>query len=150
MARLGRYRGRVSASRTDLSVGQLSRWGFMDASGALATWRGLVVAFPALKPQILRGMAESADPDSALVGLGRLLERAPEPSSLVGRLLADEAFTCRLVSVMGASTALADHLARYPQDCLLLADRDLVTMRPTAEALRAALLGAVGAVATSE
>ncbi len=142
--------GGVSARRTDLSVGQLSRWGFMDASGALSTWHTLVETFPTLELPILQGMAESADPDSALLGFGRLLDRSPEPGALIDRLLADESFTRRLVSVMGASTALADHLARHPQDCLLLADRDLVTMRPTADALRASLLAAVGAAATSE
>ena len=140
----------VSARSTDLSVGQLSRWGFMDASAALASWRNLVDAFPTLEVPILRGMAESADPDSALTGLSRVLERTPDARELIASLLGDAFFTRRLVSVMGASTALADHLARHPGDCFLLADRDVVAMRPTADALRATLLTAVGAAATSE
>jgi glutamate-ammonia-ligase adenylyltransferase len=51
---------------------------------------------------------------------------------------------------MGASFALSDHLARRPEDCALLADSSLTTMRPTAEALRAQLLWSVGADPTAE
>ena len=51
----------------------------------------------------------------------------------------------RLLSVLGASTALADHLARHPEQWRGLTDPTLGCTRPAAYAMRAALLRAVGA-----
>src|SRR6185437_8171405 len=48
-------------------------------------------------------------------------------------------FGRRLARVLGASAALADHLARHPDDCLELADAGLDLVRPTASAIAGAL-----------
>ncbi|MFI6812513.1 bifunctional [glutamine synthetase] adenylyltransferase/[glutamine synthetase]-adenylyl-L-tyrosine phosphorylase [Nonomuraea sp. NPDC050328] len=68
-------------------------------------------------------LAGAADPDLALTALTRLPGAEPTP---------------RLVSVLGVSAALGDHLARHPADLALLE-------RPPATDPRAALLEAVGA-----
>ena len=46
--------------------------------------------------------------------------------------------------MLGASNALADHLARRPADCDILNDPELGVTRPTAEAMRVAMLASVG------
>ena len=51
----------------------------------------------------------------------------------------------RLLSVLGASQALADHLCRHPEQWRELADPFLGSTRPPAYAVRGALLEAVGA-----
>ena len=51
----------------------------------------------------------------------------------------------RLLSVLGASQALTDHLCRHPEQWRELADPFLGSTRPAAYAVRAALLKAVGA-----
>ncbi len=88
-------------------------------------------------------LGETADPDQALAGLVRLSERA-EPG-LVRELAQDEGTAMRLLSVLGASRALTDHLCRHPEQWPELADPFLGSTRPAAYALRDALLRAVGA-----
>jgi glutamate-ammonia-ligase adenylyltransferase len=88
-------------------------------------------------------LGETADPDQALAGLVRLAERA-EPG-LVQELGDDEGTAMRLLSVLGASQALTDHLCRHPEQWRELADPFLGSTRPAAYAVRGALLGAVGA-----
>ena len=56
----------------------------------------------------------------------------------------------RLLSVLGASQALTDHLCRHPEQWRELADPFLGSTRPPAYAVRDALLQAVGADPTSE
>ena len=51
----------------------------------------------------------------------------------------------RLLSVLGASLALTDHLCRHPDQWRELADPFLGSTRPAAYAVREALLRAVGA-----
>jgi glutamate-ammonia-ligase adenylyltransferase len=57
----------------------------------------------------------------------------------------DEGTAMRLLSVLGASQALTDHLCRHPEQWRELADPFLGSTRPAAYAVRGALLGAVGA-----
>ena len=88
-------------------------------------------------------LARTADPDQALAELTRLAGRAgPE---LVAELADDEGTSMRLLSVLGASQALADHLCRHPEQWRELADPFLGSTRPPAYAVRGALLRAVGA-----
>ncbi len=51
----------------------------------------------------------------------------------------------RLLCVLGASEALADHLVRHPEHWRELTDPTLGSTRPAAYAVRAGLLRAVGA-----
>lgn len=62
-------------------------------------------------------LAATPDPDLALLSLVRLLEVAGgEADELVRTLRADRMATSRLLAVVGASSALADHLVAHPTD----------------------------------
>ena len=95
--------------------------------------------------RLLDALSDVADPDLALRGLVRILDVAEDPQAQAGRLLANSELRGRLLAVLGVSAALADHLTRHPGDVEILADPDLHQKRPTASALRANLLRAVGA-----
>ncbi|MEO8106727.1 MAG: bifunctional [glutamine synthetase] adenylyltransferase/[glutamine synthetase]-adenylyl-L-tyrosine phosphorylase [Actinomycetes bacterium] len=135
----------MASGRSETTHGRLSRWGFVDAAAA-----GLILGsleeqgFP-LPDTLLRGMGSVADPDGALGGIARVIEASPSPQHLLEMLEADEIYAGRVLAVLGASRALADHLVRRPGDCAILADADLELTRPTAHAMRAALLDAVEA-----
>jgi len=88
-------------------------------------------------------LAGTADPDQALAGLVRLAERS-EPG-FVSELADDEGTAMRVLSVLGASQALTDHLCRHPDQWRELADPFLGSTRPAAYAVRDALLRSVGA-----
>src|SRR5215469_3216201 len=65
---------------------------------------------------VLTALAAAADPGLALAGLARM---APD-AGLRRALHGDPVLRDRLVSVLGASAALGDHLARHPGDYRLL------------------------------
>src|SRR4051794_24654471 len=115
------------------------RLGFADPTRAGRELEGLG---PRSEP-LVAILARTADPDQALAALSRLSERA-QPG-LVPELADDEGTSMRLLSVLGASQALADHLCRHPEQWRELADPFLGSTRPPAYAVRGALLEAVGA-----
>ncbi len=84
---------------------------------------------------LLDALAGAADPDRALAGLVRM---APD-AELMAALQDDRKLRDRLVSVLGASAALADHLARHRADWRLLAEG---TPYPVGGELRSELLTA--------
>jgi glutamate-ammonia-ligase adenylyltransferase len=116
--------------------GRLARLGFVDVRAVARDWADIGVDSDAL----LESLAAAADPDLAARSLARLVgaagERAPSLSALLRH---DPEFGRRLTRVLGASAALADHLARHPEDCLELADGGLDLVRPTASAIAASL-----------
>jgi glutamate-ammonia-ligase adenylyltransferase len=95
---------------------------------------------------LLESLAAAADPDLALAALARLADRAGEQDAaeLRAALRAEPGLRLRLAAVLGASTALGDHLARHPEDWRLVRGPDALR-RPSAGELRASLLNAVGA-----
>jgi glutamate-ammonia-ligase adenylyltransferase len=101
---------------------------------------------------VLEAIAAAADPDLALRGLARIIgtdqaadaETAADVAEIRAALRTEPGFRKRLIGVLGVSVALADYLARHPEDCCLLRGADAVR-RPTPAELRAALLYAVGA-----
>src|SRR4051794_17486449 len=115
------------------------RLGFADPTRAGRELEGLG---PRSEP-LVAILARTADPDQALAALSRLSERA-QPG-LVPELADDEGTSMRLLSVLGASQALADHLCRHPGQWRELADPFLGSTRPPAYTVRGALLQAVGA-----
>src|SRR3954470_24434566 len=125
--------------RSDSVRTQLLRLGFEDSGRAREALDGLG---PRVEP-LVAILARTADPDQALAGLARLAERAGP--DLVPALADDEGSAMRLLSVLGASSALADHLCRHPDQWHELTDPFLGSTRPAAYAVRAALLHAVGA-----
>ncbi len=99
--------------------------------------------------ELLWILARTADPDLALQQLVRLrdsaLEKDAGADALLEDLLDDEGFAMRLLSVLGASEALGDHLCRHPDQWRELTDPALGCTRPAAYAVRAGLLECVGA-----
>jgi [glutamine synthetase] adenylyltransferase / [glutamine synthetase]-adenylyl-L-tyrosine phosphorylase len=121
----------VTSPRGTLA-GQLAAMGFADTARArqLLTELGLHAGAPSTADAtLLQALASAADPDLALAGLARM---APD-AELRQALDADAMLRDRLVSVLGLSAALADHLIRHPHDWRLLADS---ASFPPAEAAR--------------
>ncbi|HEX5016236.1 MAG TPA: bifunctional [glutamine synthetase] adenylyltransferase/[glutamine synthetase]-adenylyl-L-tyrosine phosphorylase [Actinomycetes bacterium] len=133
------------STASELTVGQLSRRGFVDASRARTEWIALQEQHPSLSESLLDQLGDTADPDAALTGLSRVLRAESTTEQLIEQVFTNPACTGRVLAVLGASSALTDHLVRRPEDCVLLADERLTTTRPTANALRIELLRAVGA-----
>ncbi|HWU32990.1 MAG TPA: bifunctional [glutamine synthetase] adenylyltransferase/[glutamine synthetase]-adenylyl-L-tyrosine phosphorylase, partial [Marmoricola sp.] len=92
--------------------------------------------------------ALTADPDAAVEGFRALVEAAGD--DVIGAVADDEGTAMRLLSVLGASRALAQHLQRHPEQWRELTDPDLGSTRPASYAVRAGLLRAVGADPDSE
>ena len=119
--------------------GNLLRLGFQDGDAALADLRQLG---PEVE-ELLAPLSQTADPDAALAGLVRLRDAAEDGEALVDALIDDEGTAMRLLSVLGASQALTDHLVRHPEQWRELTDPLLGSTRPPAFAIRDGLLHAV-------
>jgi glutamate-ammonia-ligase adenylyltransferase len=127
----------VSVERV-VEQGRLARLGFLDVRAVARDWEDVGVS----DDRLLESVAAAADPDLAARSLARLVGAAGERAGRLRELLRDDVdFGRRLTRVLGASAALADHLARHPEDCEELADAGLTLVRPTAAGL-AAVLGA--------
>jgi glutamate-ammonia-ligase adenylyltransferase len=131
----------VSIPRGSTLAGRLASLGFADADGAqrLVT-DNLALDIRGEDGELIEALAAAADPDAALAGLARL---APE-AGLLAALRAEPDFRVRLTSVLGASAALTEHLARHRADWRVLSGPQAVS-GPEPGSLRAGLLAAVGA-----
>jgi glutamate-ammonia-ligase adenylyltransferase len=131
-------------TRSTTTKGSLVRLGFVDGARALEHLDRLGEAADPL----LAILARTADPDLALTGLVRLVDAADDAAAdgdLLDALVDDEGSAMRLLSVLGMSVALTDHLVRHPAHWRELTDPLLGSTRPAAYAVRAGLLRAVGA-----
>ncbi|HEY0949595.1 bifunctional [glutamine synthetase] adenylyltransferase/[glutamine synthetase]-adenylyl-L-tyrosine phosphorylase [Nocardioides sp.] len=128
-------------TRPATSTGSLLRLGFLDPDAALA---GLARLGEDAAP-LLALIGRTADPDATVAALDRLLDAVGTPEEVLEALVEDEGTAMRLLSVLGASEALADHLVRHPEHWRELVDPLLGSTRPAAWAIRAGLLAAVGA-----
>lgn len=128
-------------TRPATTAGSLVRLGFRDADTALAALAGLGDSVDCLVALLGR----TADPDQALAGLVRLCEAADDADAVLTAICDDEGTAMRLLCVLGASEALADHLARHPEHWRELTDPTLGSTRPAAYAVREDLLRVVGA-----
>lgn len=115
----------------------LVRLGFADAPLAVATVERLGAG------DLIAYFGRVGDPDLALRSLADLA--AASTDDVIEELLNDEGTAMRLLSVLGASRALGEHLVKHPTHWRALTDQRLGSTRPTAAALRAELLTAVGA-----
>jgi [glutamine synthetase] adenylyltransferase / [glutamine synthetase]-adenylyl-L-tyrosine phosphorylase len=109
----------VTSPRGTLA-GLLAAMGFTDTARArqLVTELGLDGAtVTGVGAALLQSLAAAADPDLALASLARM---APD-ADLRKALADDPVLRDRLVSVLGTSAALGDHLIRHPADWRLLA-----------------------------
>jgi [glutamine synthetase] adenylyltransferase / [glutamine synthetase]-adenylyl-L-tyrosine phosphorylase len=131
----------VARTSSALSAANLVRAGFQDSERAV---EHLASLGPAADPLVAL-LARTADPDLALDALVRVHEAAADRDALLTELVEDEGTAMRLLSVLGMSEALGDHLVRRPEHWRELTDPTLGSTRPAAYAVRAALLTAVGA-----
>ncbi len=129
------------AARGDFTQGKLVRLGFLDPDRAHVLLQGLGEVAAPIVPLIGR----SADPDQALAALIALSEAVDDRDTLLQEVADDEGTSMRLLSVLGASQALGEHLRRHPEQWHELCDPTLGSTRPPAYALRASLLRSVGA-----
>lgn len=129
-----------------LSAGNLARLGFQDTDLAAAS---LAELGPPASP-VVAILGRCADPDMALEALLRLHDAAPDRADLIRALEDDEGTAMRLLSVLGMSQALGDHLVRHPEQWRELQDPTLGSTRPPAYVVRAGLVAAVGADPRSE
>jgi glutamate-ammonia-ligase adenylyltransferase len=126
----------MSTDRVAGLEGRLARLGFVDVPAVARDWADIGVD----SDDLLDSLAAAADPDLAARSLARLVGAAGEQAQRLAPLLRDDAeFGRRLARVLGASAALADHLARHPEDCFELADAGLDLVRPSASAIVAAM-----------
>ncbi|MEW2284345.1 bifunctional [glutamine synthetase] adenylyltransferase/[glutamine synthetase]-adenylyl-L-tyrosine phosphorylase [Streptomyces sp. NPDC047841] len=109
----------MTPGRRSSTFTRLLRHGFTDPSAAERLLDGPELAPVRDDPVLLEALGATADPDLALHGLVRLLEAQPGPTAhreLLDTLIAAKPLRDRLLGILGASAALADHLARHPGD----------------------------------
>jgi glutamate-ammonia-ligase adenylyltransferase len=131
----------VSDGRVSTTTGRLARLGFADSERAGRALERLGDA----SGELVHLIATTADPDQTVDYLADLADKVDDRGELVDALRDDEGSAMRLLSVLGASSALGDHLLRHPEHWRDLTDPDLGSTRPAAFALRSSLLRAVGA-----
>ncbi|MEP6696689.1 MAG: bifunctional [glutamine synthetase] adenylyltransferase/[glutamine synthetase]-adenylyl-L-tyrosine phosphorylase [Pseudonocardiales bacterium] len=95
--------------------------------------------------EIVDALAATADPDLAVLALVRLVEGQTSGPALVDRLRSLPRLRERLIPLMGASSALGDHLVSHPDEWRVLLDEPLAATAASAPELRDRLLVAVGA-----
>ncbi len=125
----------------DTNLGSLARLGFADTEHARKLFEHLGEVAKPLAPLLGR----SADPDLALSALVALADAAEDRQQLLQEVADDEGTSMRLLSVLGASQALGEHLRRHPEHWHELTDPTLGSTRPAAFAIREGLLRVVGA-----
>ncbi len=118
--------------------GRLARLGFVDVASAARDLHTIAV----IDDELVAELGQAADPDLAVRSLARLTSLADGGEALRHALETDPTLRHRLIRVLGASTALADHLARHRDDWRELQDPDLDVVRPTASALAGTLVAA--------
>ncbi|MFC8368563.1 bifunctional [glutamine synthetase] adenylyltransferase/[glutamine synthetase]-adenylyl-L-tyrosine phosphorylase [Streptomyces sp. NPDC057239] len=124
---------------------RLLRHGFTDPSAAERLLDSAGLALVRNDPVLLDALGATADPDLALRGLVRLLEAQDGPTArqeLLDTLIAAKPLRDRLLGVLGASEALADHLARHPSDWQALVTYEPRDLHPGVEEFERGLAGA--------
>ncbi|MGV9562923.1 bifunctional [glutamine synthetase] adenylyltransferase/[glutamine synthetase]-adenylyl-L-tyrosine phosphorylase [Streptomyces sp. NPDC003480] len=126
----------VPQGRRSSTFTRLLRHGFTDPSAAERLLESVELAPIRADPVLLEALGATADPDLALHGLVRLLEAQPAPTArreLLDTLIAAKPLRDRLLGVLGASAALADHLARHPGDWHVLVTYEPQDLHPGVE-----------------
>ncbi|MGW0631404.1 bifunctional [glutamine synthetase] adenylyltransferase/[glutamine synthetase]-adenylyl-L-tyrosine phosphorylase [Streptomyces sp. NPDC002758] len=128
---------------------RLLRHGFTDPSAAERLLDGPELAPVRNDPVLLEALGATADPDLALHGFVRLLEAQPDHTAhreLLDTLIAAKPLRDRLLGVLGASAALADHLARHPRDWETLVTYEPRDLHPGVEEFEGGLAEATDPV----
>ncbi len=126
--------------RSQTTLTDLARVGFAQLGWADEELRALVEAVDLPLDELLLAFSAAADPDLALQGLKRLLQRAPER---VADALHDPVAGPRLVRLLGASSGLTDFFARQPAQLAVLGAPVLELLDE--QGAKRELLAAVGA-----
>ncbi|CAL9438946.1 Bifunctional glutamine synthetase adenylyltransferase_adenylyl-removing enzyme [Streptomyces sp. enrichment culture] len=124
---------------------RLLRHGFTDPSAAERLLDNPGLTAVRSDPVLLDALGATADPDLALLGFARLLEAQPGPTArqeLLDTVVAAKPLRDRLLGVLGASEALADHLARHPGDWRALVTYEPRDLHPGVEEFERGLAGA--------
>ncbi|MFF7788805.1 bifunctional [glutamine synthetase] adenylyltransferase/[glutamine synthetase]-adenylyl-L-tyrosine phosphorylase [Streptomyces sp. NPDC007991] len=139
----------AAPGRRSSTFTRLLRHGFTDALAAERLLDTAELAPLREDPVLLDALGATADPDLALLGLVRLLEAQPEPGArreLLDTLISSKPLRDRLLGVLGASTALADHLVRHPDDWQALVMYEAHDLHPGVEEFEAGLAEATDPV----
>ncbi|MDG9713437.1 bifunctional [glutamine synthetase] adenylyltransferase/[glutamine synthetase]-adenylyl-L-tyrosine phosphorylase [Streptomyces sp. DH10] len=139
----------AAPGRRSSTFTRLLRHGFTDASAAERLLDSAELAPLRDDPVLLDALGATADPDLALLGLVRLLEAQPDPGArrqLLDTLISSKPLRDRLLGVLGASTALADHLTRHPDDWQALVMYEAYDLHPGVEEFEAGLAQATDPV----
>ncbi|HUW77257.1 MAG TPA: bifunctional [glutamine synthetase] adenylyltransferase/[glutamine synthetase]-adenylyl-L-tyrosine phosphorylase [Candidatus Nanopelagicaceae bacterium] len=104
----------------------LARLGFADPERAT----DLILELENQIPDLVATLAHVADPDQALIYLARMAEA---DATVPFRLGADARLADRTFAILGASSALGDHLVRRPRDLDLLVGELMPTQKPLVE-----------------
>jgi glutamate-ammonia-ligase adenylyltransferase len=148
----------IASARSGSRVGRLARLGFADPAhaDALLDDPALAGLSDPLDDVFADGLPDAlsqvADPDLALVALVRLMEslgKADEDEGDSGELIAAVRHASvgqdRLLAVLGASSALGDHLVTHPGHWRAVTE----ATRQSAEQRKDEMVGAVSAAVTS-
>ena len=135
----------VRNRRRTSPAGNLARLGFRDVEASVRALDRLGSA----GGELVDLLAVAAAPDQAATYLADLVDAAADGDALRAAVCEDEGFAMRLLLVLGASSALGDHLLRHPDQWRELTDPTLGSTRAPAFVLRAGLLQAVGADPTA-
>ncbi|WP_406107155.1 bifunctional [glutamine synthetase] adenylyltransferase/[glutamine synthetase]-adenylyl-L-tyrosine phosphorylase [Streptomyces sp. NBC_01003] len=136
----------VPQGRRSSTFTRLLRHGFTDPSAAERLLDVPGLSAVRSDPMLLDALGATADPDLALLGLVRLVEAQagdPERRELLDTLITAKPLRDRLLGVLGASEALADHLARHPLDWQALVTYEPSDLHPGVEEFERGLADAV-------
>ncbi|MEV6696736.1 bifunctional [glutamine synthetase] adenylyltransferase/[glutamine synthetase]-adenylyl-L-tyrosine phosphorylase [Streptomyces sp. NPDC051453] len=136
----------VPQGRRSSTFTRLLRHGFTDPSAAERLLDVPDLSAVRSDPLLLDALGATADPDLALLGLVRLVEAQagdPERRELLDTLITAKPLRDRLLGVLGASEALADHLARHPLDWQALVTYEPSDLHPGVEEFERGLADAV-------
>ncbi|MBX9393066.1 bifunctional [glutamine synthetase] adenylyltransferase/[glutamine synthetase]-adenylyl-L-tyrosine phosphorylase [Streptomyces sp. TRM72054] len=139
----------MTPGRRSSTFTRLLRHGFTDPSAAERLLESAGLGAVRDDPVLLDALGATADPDLALHGLVRLLEAQPDPTArreLLDTLTGSKPLRDRLLGVLGASAALADHLARYCGDWRALVTYEPRDLHPGVEEFERGLAGAADLV----
>ncbi|MFJ9104842.1 bifunctional [glutamine synthetase] adenylyltransferase/[glutamine synthetase]-adenylyl-L-tyrosine phosphorylase [Streptomyces sp. NPDC102405] len=136
----------AAPGRRSSTFTRLLRHGFTDPSAAERLLDSGELSGVRNDPVLLEALGATADPDLALHGLVRLLEAQPD-RELLDTVIAAKPLRDRLLGVLGASAALAEHLARHPGDWHALVTYEPHDLHPGVEEFQRGLAEATDPVA---
>ncbi len=93
---------------------------------------------------VMSAISRAGRPDLAVHGLAALIEASDEGREILAALHEHHRFRGRLLSVLGGSTGLSEHLAAHPEQWRLLQPEAVPGQLITAESMQQALFEAVG------